>query len=151
MAPLPAGATIDDHGEALARAIEWILQMTPHPCTPRRPRRPIRLPLLLREGAGNGAAGLGSTADMSDQGLGFLSPGPLTAGQQIELGVMVPSHPAAIELLVQVRWCRRDTQGDGHQLPYRCGARIVAVGVRDALYLRDYLARPRPPDASRSP
>jgi hypothetical protein len=87
---------------------------------------PIQLPAHLT----------GATVDLGARGLGFLAPRRYHPGEQLHIQVMLPvGRP--LTMRAQVIWCK-ETSGDA-RLRFRCGAKLSAIGVRESLFLKDYL------------
>jgi hypothetical protein len=109
---------------------------------PRRERIPVALPLLLSTSDGDPPV-VGVSLDLQERGgIGYLSPRPFTVGQALQVELVLPGAAAPLRMAAQVVWCDR-LVGSG-PLVYRCGARLLAIGVRDALLLQRYLVAPAP-------
>lgn len=97
----------------------------------RRDRCSIRTPLLIRRD--HHAAWVGVALDLSQGGVGLLSPAAVETGEILDLDL--PLGEGTVHLVVEVVWSASLDQGQ------RFGARLRAIGVRDALLLKRELAR----------
>lgn len=110
---------------------------------PRRERIPAALPLLLSTSDENPPA-VGVSLDLSEQGagIGYLAPRPFAVGQTLQIELVLPGATSTLRMAVEVVWCRQLSSAG--PLGYRCGARLLAIGVRDALLLKQHLVAPAP-------
>lgn len=97
-----------------------------------RPKRhALRVPILLA------AQQDGTTVDLGERGLGFVTSRCHQPGEQLQIRVMLTAaHPLTIR--AQIVWCKQTSTSPGQA--YRCGAKLSSIGLRESLFLKDYLA-----------
>jgi hypothetical protein len=87
---------------------------------------------------------VGITLDVGAGGIGMLVPTPCVIGEQLQMELVLPNRRAGLSVITQVVWCSEVARGDHEsRLRFRCGVRIRAIGVRESLWLRNYLAARR--------
>ena len=96
-------------------------------------RLALRTPVLL---LGHPYA-VGVTLDLSRGGIGFLAPRAYAEGEALEIEVFLRDRPKGVRMVVEVAWC---LAVPGRRLAHRCGARLLAIGVRESMILRDLMA-----------
>ena len=76
--------------------------------------------------------------DLGERGIGFVSTQPYLVGEQLQIQVKLPmARP--LTMRARVVWCKDSGSTPAGQT-YRCGARLSAIGLRESLFLRAYLA-----------
>jgi hypothetical protein len=103
----------------------------------RRPRHAIAAPVHVRAA---GEARLDSlelteTVDIGEGGLCIVTARARRVGETLRLRLMLPCRTAGMSLLAVVVWTGAQPGGE-----LRCGLRLLAIDLRDALLLRRYLA-----------
>ncbi len=103
----------------------------------RHSRHAIVAPVHVRT-AGEADLELAETVDISEGGLCIATARERRAGETLELRVMLPCRTAGMTMRAVVVWTAARPGGSWH-----CGLRLLAIGLRDALLLRRYLAEQR--------
>jgi hypothetical protein len=105
----------------------------------RQDRCRLQVPVLLSNQV------VGITLDVGAGGVGLLAPSPFGIGEQLQLELVLPNRRAGLAVIAQVVWCSEVARGEHAEsrLRFRCGVRIRAIGVRESLWLRNYLAARR--------
>ena len=103
----------------------------------RHHRHAIVAPVHVRT-AGDADLELTETVDLSEGGVCILTARDRRAGETLELRLMLPCRPAGMRMRAVVVWTAAPR---GTEERRRCGVRLLAMDLRDALLLRRYLAQ----------
>jgi len=94
----------------------------------RSDRCSLRVPVLVA------GTRVGTTFDLTRQGVGFSSSRQYTPGRQLELQIDGVGALRPVNMVVEVVWCKETADGD-----FRIGARLRAIGVKDSMVLSRFL------------
>lgn len=97
----------------------------------RQRRHALRVPIILS------AQQDGTTVDLGERGLGFMTSRCYQPGEQLQIRVMLTAAQP-LNISAQIVWCRQTSADPGQA--YRCGARLSSIGLRESFFLKNYLA-----------